>query len=327
VIGQTVRTIPIESLKTVASILSPAGKRGRLMVFCFHQVLASKDELRPDEPCLDQFVRDIDFITNTFSVLSLPDAMAGLAAGDLPSRAASITFDDGYANNHELAAPVMESAGVTATIFVAGGAVDTGIMWNDLIIEAIRHDRGAFNSIGREQHDGAAESVMTSQDEVSRVLGALKYTPMKDRWEIAERGYEEARGGALPRLMMTREMVKDLAERGFDIGGHTINHPILCRLADEQAREEIESCSAWIESVTGQTPTMFAYPNGKSGIDFDSRHCKMVRDAGFTAAFSTDWKLETMKSDPFSIGRIGPWWQDGKGVTNGLLRLYLKSYL
>ena len=296
------------TLGALGNILSPSGRRGRLAVFCYHQVLKARDRYRAGEPTEEEFAQDIERIASYFNVLSFGEATRMLAANELPARAACITFDDGYANNHSLAAPILQAAGVPATFFVAGGAVDTGIMWNDLVIEAISSAGGDLST-------------------VSAHIADLKYRPTQERWDRAQQIYEEAVSGDLPRLMMTREMVRELSENGFEIGGHTINHPILKRLPVDEARDEINGCSDWVRSVTGSTPTSFAYPNGKTGIDFDERHLQIVADAGFDAAASTDWKLASAKSNLYSIPRVGPWWRQGHSFESGLLRSYVRSYV
>lgn len=312
--------------RALASILSPAGRRGRLAVFCFHQVLEKKDPLRPDEPCRAEFCSDLEVIKSVFNILPVPEAAKRLADGTLPARAACITFDDGYLNNYELAAPILEDSNVPATFFVASGAVDTGIMWNDLVIETFSRssDRPTLDSdvgLALPQLDQWVNSAI-----VGNVLAELKYKPLDERWNIAQRLYNTNVGGKLPRLMMTRDMVCDLQNRGFDIGGHTVNHPILQKLPDDCARQEIENSLKWIEDVTGRRPVTFAYPNGKPGIDFSERHTRMVAEAGCSAAFSTDWSLGKNTSNVFSIPRIGPWWRAGRTLSLGLLRLYGSSY-
>ena len=296
--------------RAIGNVLSPRGVRGRLVVFCFHQVLEKPDPLRPGEPTELEFARDVEVIDRTFSTLPFGEAVKGLESGTLPRRAACITFDDGYANNSELAAPILESAGVPATFFIAGGAIDAGIMWNDLVIESFA--RSAAN---------------VSIQELQAKLGDLKYRPVAERWGAAEQIFREAVGGAFPRLMMTREMVADLSDRGFEIGGHTINHPILKEQSDEDANLEIAGCVEWIRNVTGIIPTTFAYPNGIPGQDFSRNHEHMVRDAGFEAAASTQWSVAGPKANRFSIPRVGPWWRQGRGLATGLARSYLKSYL
>lgn len=296
--------------RAAGQLLSPGNRRGRLTVFCYHQVLTTLDPLRPGEPDEEQFLDDIRLIDSVFNVLTFGEASKRLASGTLPSRAACITFDDGYANNHELAAPMLKLVGVPATFFIAGGAVDAGIMWNDLVIESIAHSGSGSQ----------AESL-------SATLVGLKYKPIAERWDAAERMYRKAVSSDLPRLMMTRDMVADLADQGFEIGGHTINHPILRELQDDAAKSEIENCATWIHEVTGMTPTTFAYPNGVPGQDFEPKHAAMVRDAGFEAAASTQWALAKPGTDRFSIPRVGPWWRQGRTLTSGLCRSYLKSYL
>ena len=68
----------------------------------------------------------------------LIEGVRGLATGSLPDRAVTVTFDDGYADNAEVALPILQRHGVPATFFVATGYLNGGRMWNDSIIEAIR---------------------------------------------------------------------------------------------------------------------------------------------------------------------------------------------
>ncbi len=296
--------------RAAGSLLSPAGARARLVVFCFHQVLEQRDPLRPGEPDEAQFLDDVRQIGSVFKVLPFSEAVNKLTSGTLTERSACITFDDGYANNFELAAPILRSAGVPATFFIAGGAVDTGVMWNDLVIESVAH-------AGSKEEKG----------NLAAILGNLKYRPTAERWDAAVRMYHDVVGPELPRLMMTREMVAGLSRQGFEIGGHTMNHPILKELPDDDAKREIEDCVAWIQEVTGEVPTSFAYPNGIPGRDFTAVHASMVREAGFEAAASTEWALAKGNTDAFRIPRIGPWWRQGRTMTSGLFRAYMKSYL
>ena len=150
---------------------------------------------------------------------------------------------------------------------------------------------------------------------------------MDERWNLSCRLYRHNVGDELPRLMMQRDTVRDLAMRGFEIGGHTINHPILKVLSDEEADREIRQCRDWVTEVTGQKPRSFAYPNGRTGVDYDENHVRMVKDAGFQAAASTDWGLATTASNVLQLPRTGPWWRQGRRFESGLLRSYLRSYL
>src|SRR5690606_11936460 len=58
----------------VERVLSPAGRRARLAVFTYHQVLPERDALRPDEPDAREFAHDRELIGRVFTVLALPEA-------------------------------------------------------------------------------------------------------------------------------------------------------------------------------------------------------------------------------------------------------------
>ena len=127
-------------------------------------------------------------------------------------------------------------------------------------------------------------------------------------------------------LMMTKEQVAALGSKGFDIGSHTINHPILKELSAESARQEIEASRDWVADVTGRKPTTFAYPNGKPGIDFDKSHEQMARDAGYEVAVSTRWGAARAGDSPFALPRFTPWERRKPAFWTRLLKTSARSY-
>jgi len=311
----------------IGRAMSPQGPRARLAIFGYHQVLGAKDPLRPDEPDSEEFQCDVEVIRQTFNVLKLPDAVDLLVAGKLPERAACITFDDGYTNNYEIAAPILERAGVPATFFVATRAIEDGVMWNDLIIDAIaKTGRHCLLNVIPD-----AETIRTNEidvyDLVLEVIARMKYQPLELRQQLSVQFYEENTGCTAPRLMMDANMVVKLNSAGFDIGGHTINHPILQELTADDANAEIAGCRDWLVDKTGKRPRSFAYPNGIPGRDFSGRDQELVEAAGFDLAVTTQWALARPDSGRYIIPRVGPWWRQGRSLSSGLARSYLKSYL
>ena len=125
-------------LKALFHLMSPGGARARLSVLIFHRVLPEPDPLFPDEMHARRFDVLCGWLTSWFKVLPLDEAVARLKAGTLPARAVCITFDDGYADNHHVALPILRRHGLVATFFIATGFLDGGRMWNDTVIEAIR---------------------------------------------------------------------------------------------------------------------------------------------------------------------------------------------
>ena len=52
---------------------------------------------------------------------------------------------------------------------------------------------------------------------------------------------------------------------------------------------------------------MFAYPNGRPGVDYRSEHADMGKRIGFKAAVSTHWGVSAQRSDRFQLPRFTPW--------------------
>lgn len=293
---------------SVFAIASPGGRRARLLIFTFHRVLTEPDPLLPGEPSVKDFARTAAWIADFCNVLPLPEATVRLADDSLPPRAACITFDDGYTDVEQHAVPVLRSLGLPATVFVAVDAVRVGIMWNDLVLDAIRHAGTSvdLSALGISERKAAPRADLAAL--ANCALDALKYRPPAERWCLATTLHEVATNRRKPRRhMLTSEGIRRLAEAGFDIGGHTVSHPILTSLPDAAAWDEIESCYRWITSVTGREPTCFAYPNGRPGRDYDQRHVDMVRRAGYRVAVSTQWNCARRGGDPYQLPRFAPW--------------------
>jgi peptidoglycan/xylan/chitin deacetylase (PgdA/CDA1 family) len=73
--------------------------------------------------------------------------------------------------------------------------------------------------------------------------------------------------------------IRELAAR-FEVGGHTLTHLRLARLAPEAARQEIAGGKDALEAITGLPVTSFCYPGGAYGPE----HPPMVAQTGFTTA-------------------------------------------
>src|SRR5436305_15020348 len=91
----------------INELLSPGGPRGRLSIMIFHRVLPAPDPLRPSEPDAARFEAEMRNVARWFNVVALGRAVQGLKDGSLPARALAVTFDDGYADNHDVALPIL----------------------------------------------------------------------------------------------------------------------------------------------------------------------------------------------------------------------------
>ncbi len=285
----------------------------RLSTLIFHRVLAAPDPLFPEEVDAARFEKMVRLVARGFTVLPLGEAVARRAAGDLPARALTITFDDGYADNAEVALPILQRHGLSATFFITTGFLDGGRMFNDTVIECLRAARVERIDLTRW---GLGSRPLTSALERRSVINALlpkaKYLPLEEREQFLAQLIEAAGNPTLPtNLMMRSDQVKQLHHAGMEIGGHTVRHPILRLLPDSEAEAEIAEGRSRLQQLTGAPVDVFAYPNGRPMQDYDARHVAMVRRLGFRGAVSTAQGVASSKADPFQLPRFTPWDRNG----------------
>lgn len=295
-------------LRPLASVVG----RGKLSILTYHRIHATSDPLFPDEPTREQFDDHVGSLCRVFNVVPLDDALDMLRDGRVPPRAAAITFDDGYADNAEVALPILRQHGANATFFISTGYLDGGRMWNDSVIEAIRGARGSVLDLG---YIGLGTHAIATLEQrraaIAALIRELKYLPPEQRSGKVE-GVCAASGAILRNdLMMRRDQVRALHAAGMRIGAHTVTHPILANVDPAVARHEIAAGREALQSIIGSPVTLFAYPNGKAGEDYLPTHVAMVRELGFKAAVSTTWGIADGDSDFFELPRIMPWDKQG----------------
>lgn len=293
--------------KGLLTAMSPGGRRW-LSILIYHRVLPEPDPLLPGLIDVNAFSEQINTLARSFNILPLREAVARLKAGTLPPRAAAISFDDGYADNHEIAVPVLRRIGVHATFFVATAYLDGGLMWNDAIIEAVRRCTcAAIDSGELELGVMPTDSAEARKRTIVRLVTRLKYLPARYRDDWTQRLLRTVQVERPTSLMMTADQVAGLVRSGMDVGCHTDTHPIFTKLTLDEVRRHIVVGRDRLEAISGQPVRLFAYPNGRPGIDFGPQHVRLVRELGFDAALSTRWGAAQTGDDLFQLPRFTSW--------------------
>jgi peptidoglycan/xylan/chitin deacetylase (PgdA/CDA1 family) len=177
----------------------------------------------------------------------------------------------------------MRQFGVPATLFFAPGPQELGRpFWWDLM-----------DAIG-----------LTDQQHLER----LKELPYIEFQEMVTEAIAELRPQRVTelvkRLYMTWDEVREWTGMGMGIGAHTLTHPILSRLTEEQARWEIWQSRAIIERQVGKAIDLFSYPNGRPE-DYTPETTDILHEDGFRAACTTIKGWNDHTTDPLQLRRIG----------------------
>ena len=83
------------------------------------------------------------------------------------------------------------------------------------------------------------------------------------------------------------ESVKALSDAGHEVMNHSNTHPHMTQLSKEKMKEELETCSQKIESVTGVKPTLFRAPYG----DYNNDVVQAMREAG---CYTIQWDVDSL---------------------------------
>jgi len=260
--------------------------RGSVVVLMYHRVLP--DRIADDYPHRKLVIRETTFagqvgwLAKHARVLPLREALKA-EESDLPI--VSLTFDDGYRDNAEIAAPLLEGAGLRATFFVSTGFIDGTPLWFDQA--AFAHAR-----LGAER---------ATDLPASRFLDDLKRLPPDRRAAaIAELGLQAPPlPDGLVYAAMSPEQVAGLGNAGHEIASHGVRHEMLPDLTADELNTELTRSSERIREWTGETPVGFCYPNGNSSPAVEAA----AAAAGYEYACSTTRGVNRPKRNLFRLRR------------------------
>ena len=109
-------------------------RRGGPAILMYHRIAVPKVDPWGLTVSPERFAEQVQALRARRTILSTDAFVARLRSGDLPHDAVALTFDDGYLDNLRQAKPILEAAGVPATVFLATGRIGTGeeFWWDEL---------------------------------------------------------------------------------------------------------------------------------------------------------------------------------------------------
>ena len=256
---------------------------------------------------LERFEEVLDDLLACGTPVTVDDACSGRP---LPPRAFAITFDDGFANNLEVAAPALRARRVPAVFYLTTDFVDEGrSSWIDEI-EAALAAAGRFAldlPFGRREGVGDA-AILDLLDEVRRVV---KSDRAIDPYDFAgdlvgQLGMRIGEATRDPELdgKLTWEQARELAaDPLFTVGGHGMTHRILEHLDDAALRAEIDGSLDLLQARLGRTLRHYSYPEGLAHC-YSDRVIALLRARGIVCAPSAEHGVNRAGDDPFRLRRI-----------------------
>ena len=99
--------------------------------------------------------------------------------------------------------------------------------------------------------------------------------------------------------LMSRDMIREMADYGLEFGGHTQSHVDLKTLNTEEIKSEILNCKKDVEGITGKNAISFAYPFG--GLNDEIK--QITKEAGYNFGIATKYGPPRFHDDYYQIKR------------------------
>ncbi|HZQ95039.1 MAG TPA: polysaccharide deacetylase family protein [Candidatus Sulfotelmatobacter sp.] len=241
--------------------------------------------------------RQFSYLRRNFRVVSLSQLAEELSSGANPARhTVALTIDDGRRNCYEFLFPLIKEFELPATFFVVSSFISgEDWIWTDKVIwlsrqkncpEALLPDSlpavfGALNKMRPEARNGWIETTARSMS-----VSIPKTPPPR----FAPCSWTELR---------------EMSDSGLmEIGSHTVTHPILSSITDEESWQEVTQSRSQIMQAIGRPVNCFCYPNGK-GSDYRPSQVQQIAEAGYRCAVIAEFGMVQSRRDLFRLPRMG----------------------
>lgn len=283
--SQLVRILGPLGLYTLARIVT----RNQPRILMYHRF----SELpKPGHVSREVFESQVRHIAHHYNPVSMTDLVKGLR-GETPLKPNSIaiTVDDGYYDFYTIAYPILKKYQVPATVFVTTKFVDGGFwLWPDKISYALN----SLSEIREEIQLGSqrlSPGVLTpsyKQQVWQAIVGYLLTRPESDKQEWIN-NFAAKQALTIPDApidnyrAVTWDQLREMEEKGIEVGGHTVTHPSLGRVGSEQLKAEVVGCKKALDQQLALRERQFCYPNGQLQ-DFSEEAKTVVSESGFRSA-------------------------------------------
>jgi len=258
---------------------------------------------------LAQFEEHMRIVATEYVPVSLDD-IVGFAEGRaaIPRGAVAVTFDDGFADNLELAAPVMNRYGIKAAVYVSAGFVETPeTLWflrirnafntSDVLAwRGLRGDRQYDFTLPAERHQAFLEASRAC----AQVTGERQESLV---------GSLEQRLGVAPlrperKIMLTWNDIRELQAQGHIVGSHTMTHPNVAHVGHEELVRELVDSKRRLEEETRVPVIHCSFPKPILAPYFTEETVKEVRNAGYRTAVTCEPGTFRAGDDLLKINRF-----------------------
>jgi peptidoglycan/xylan/chitin deacetylase (PgdA/CDA1 family) len=196
-----------------------------------------------------------------------------------------VTFDDGYSDFIENAAPILLNLGIPACLNICPLLVDRGTPpWTQVLsvyLNSTETDLGAVPSLQLPDGSNFVISKPVNQKMFHELCIDLYLIDDEKRRVWLDNLTENLNLNFDLYSMMTWDDIRSCIQNGFSIGSHSYSHRNLPQVKEPELLEtEISFSRQKILQETGIAPSVFTFPNGQ----YNDSLLKMVEESGYSIA-------------------------------------------
>jgi peptidoglycan/xylan/chitin deacetylase (PgdA/CDA1 family) len=254
------------------------------------------------------FAAHMELVARRFSPVTLDEILLFLEGkGSLPPRAVAVTFDDGYRDNLEFAAPVLAHYGIRGTFFVTVDYIDSPRLpwfirlryafWNTRLVSW--RDPWSNRTFKLDGPEDRRCAFLAACEYGARRVGAAQEEVISGIERELEIEPPAANG-----MMMTWDEVRKLHAAGHLIGSHTLTHPNMAFVSEQEARLEFQESKRRLENELGVRVEHFSYPHPVLDPNWTERTVEISREVGFVSGVTTVSAPVRPGQSPYSLPRL-----------------------
>jgi peptidoglycan/xylan/chitin deacetylase (PgdA/CDA1 family) len=287
----------------------------RPKVFCvlaYHRVFSLPDSDYPFSSGTisaspEEFDRQMKFVSKNFHVINfkiLSDLI--LSGEEVPNNLLIITFDDGYADNYELAFSTLQKYNLTATIFLTTSNIDSGeIFWYDKLHYILRKTSQKMVTFDSGKYTIKIED-MSRHKAIESANKIFNSVSNKDRLRFFQQLEEQSEVTILHNHLklanpLNWHKIKEMSKYGIEFGSHTISHPYLSNMSNDEIMYELVTSKKSIQEKLGIEVKSISYPFGS--YNKEVMECAKISGYQFGIAYEHNtWRFDRMQT--YAIPRI-----------------------
>ena len=278
----------------------------RFAVLCYHRIGVGGIPLYSELP-EDRFESQVRYLSDRYRLISLEQMIQEMGQPQSSRPAVVITFDDGYRDLFKYAFPILQAYRAPATIFLTAGCIETGeVAWYDRVFLALKVAPGDTLDLvldsPRRFYLSSEPARLAAAVEIIHILRGFS-CDRRDQFCAMLEGQVPLPAEQLRDRMLSWEQIRTMDRAGVSFGSHTISHPMVSRLTQQELDKELIDSKRMIEERLGHAVTGFAFPFGKRA-DYGVHPRELLLRAGYHCAVTTEWGLNTPLTDPLELNRV-----------------------